>query len=437
MTNRLLLALALFSVSVNGLAADSSLLRIHGSNTIGEKLLPNLAQAWLRKEGFTIASNKQSAEDEQLITAEHPDGRMLRVEIHAHGSSTAFQDLDTGKTDIGMASRPINTVELQKLARLGKLDSANCEYILALDGLAIIVNPANPLTKLDVQVLRDIFSGTINNWSKLGLAPAPIQIYARDDKSGTYDTFKHLVLGKTPLSNSAKRYESNSKLSNDVANDKNGIGFTGVAYVDHAKSLAIADTGATPLTPLPFNVSTEDYALSRRLYLYLPEKDPNPLAKSFAEFAVRQQAQSAVNENGFISQNIFTQRQKPNSAVPAEYQDLTKNAERISLNIRFKSGYTSLDNKAIRDVKRLANFMAKPENKDKQLFIFGFSDTKESLPYEALSLSIERADAVADYLIRNGLEPHKIRGFGQDNPVASNETDHGRNYNRRVEVWVH
>lgn len=424
------------SSSITSHAADMGLLRIHGSNTIGAKLVPGLVESWLQKEGYTSISSKQTSDEEQLISAKHADGHDLRVEIQAHGSSTAFQDLEAGKADLGMASRPIKNSELQRLKSLGRLDSPQSEYILALDGLAIIVHPTNSMTTMNVETLRKIFTGAITDWSALGLPAGHINVYARDDKSGTYDTFKSLVLGKEPLIHSATRYESNFKLSNDVSKDKNGIGFTGVAYVNRSKPLAIADTGAVPLTPRPFNVSTEDYVLSRRLFLYLPENDMHPLAKSFAEYAVSQSAQNSVKELGFISQNVVTQEQKTAANASAEYKELTQQAERLSLNIRFKSGYTSLDNKAIRDVQRLADFMAKPENKNKELLILGFSDAKESLPYLSLALSIERADAVADYLIRNGLEPHKVRGFGQDNPVASNDTDHGRKYNRRVEVWI-
>ena len=115
---------------------------------------------------------------------------------------------------------------------------------------------------------------------------------------------------------------------------------------------------------------------------------------------------------------------------------MTKGAQRLSLDIRFRANNGKLDNKAVRDVERLAAFMSLAENKQHQLMLFGFSDSKEALPYAALSLSIERADAVADYLIRRGLEPTKVRGYGQALPIASNNSRTGRHNNRRVELWV-
>jgi len=418
-------------------AEDLTTLRIHGSNAIGADLTPKLTQSWLNNKGYTKQTINNSTPGEHVITAENELGDKITVEIHSHGSSDAFSDLASGKTDIGMSSRPINPEELKKLASLGSFDQPNSEYIIALDGLSIIVHPNNPLETLSKTTLSKVFTGEVHNWSELGLKPGKIRVYALDDKSGTYDTFASLVLGKKlTLTQQARRYESHIDLSNAVAADPSAIGFVGLAYVLKAKWLAISEDGATPVLPIPFDVSTEDYALSRRLYLYVPPLSKHPLATEFAKFSISQTAQHLVDDVGFVSQNILTRQAGIDKDAPDEYKTLTGNAERLSLNIRFRAGYTTLDNKAIHDVKRIISYMAKPGNRDRKLMLFGFADTSEALPYLSLSLSITRADAVADYFIENGLEPFKIRGFGQELPVASNKTTHGRQNNRRVEVWV-
>ena len=123
-------------------------------------------------------------------------------------------------------------------------------------------------------------------------------------------------------------------------------------------------------------------------------------------------------------------------SAPEEYRKLTAAAKRLSLNFRFLPGTTKLDNKAQRDVQRLKEFMGMSDNNKKELMMFGFADSNESMPIVSLQLSTDRADAVADLLVHEGLRPGKVRGYGNAVPVASNETEAGRAKNRRVEVWV-
>lgn len=430
-----LLFLVLF-VNTVALAADSQLLRIHGSNTVGANLAPELVESWLLSKGYKIVSNKMTAKEERNISAIKP-GKKLDIEIHAHGSSTSFKDFAAGKTDIGMSSRPIKEKEVKKLSFLGKMDSKHSEYVIALDGLPIIVHKNNPLSQLSKDTVKKIFSGEINNWSQLGLAKGKINVYARDDKSGTYDTFKSLVLGKkTPLVDTAKRFESNAKLSDEVSNDPNGIGFVGLAYVRDSKVVAISDTDTRALIPGTFSVATEDYVLSRRLFMYVPEINAHPLAKEFVKFAASAKADSIVTKIGFVSQAIKGYRVSIPPAAPLEYRRLAAGAVRLSLNVRFKSGSITLDNKAVRDVERLVEYLQQTENKPRKLLLFGFADKREVIPYISESFSVSRADAVADYLAKNKIYPVRVRGYGGKLPVSNNETNKGRFKNRRVEIWM-
>ena len=104
---------------------------------------------------------------------------------------------------------------------------------------------------------------------------APIKIYARDNKSGTFDTFKTLVLGAKALAPGAARFEDSNTLSEAVAGDRNGIGFIGLPYVHGAKALAVSEEGARALQATRLTVATEDYPLSRRLCLYTPANPTN------------------------------------------------------------------------------------------------------------------------------------------------------------------
>jgi phosphate transport system substrate-binding protein len=428
----LLLLLLGCGLSPNAPAA-AQVLRLHGSNTIGERLAPALVDAWLRESQATVQQRRIGEVEVDISTM--GAGSNLTVEIRAHGSSTAFSALAAGAADIGMSSRPVSAAEVERLRDLlGPLDVVPQEVVLALDGLAIIVHPGNPLLELDVNEVRGIFAGTIRNWSAFGLPAGAIELHARDDRSGTWDSFRSLVLGDTPLSPSARRYESTDALAAAVAASPGAIGFVGLVGAADVKTLAVSSGGAA-LPPSRDLVAVEDYALSRRLYLYMP-RDPTPLARDFIGFALGDRGQAVVERFGFVSQDIRAYTPAPRSDMPEEYRQLTHDAQRLSLNFRFGNASHLLDSKAVRDLDRLAALLQGEDLRQRELLVIGFADSSEVMPIQALALSNDRADYIAGLLIERGLRPARVRGLGGAAPVAANDSIAGRLRNRRVEIWL-
>jgi len=423
--------------------ADEVLFRLHGSNTIGAKLAPALVQGWLQKNSYTQIHSIENAIEEITIVSRNKAGIKNRVEIKSHGSGTSFKALKKGVADIGMSSRPIKEKENNRLKHFGEMTRQGVEFVVGLDGIAVIVHPHNPLLQLDKNTVKRIFTGQITRWGEVDSElvakkfMGKIQVYARDNKSGTFDTFKALVIGKkASLAKNARRYESNDKLSDDVASDKWAIGFVGLPSVRNAKSLAISESGTQAKNPEKFDVATEDYALARRLFLYVPDINVNPYVKSFMDFVESEAGQTIVDASGFISQNLKLKAINPDAGYPSEYLKFTRDGLRLSLNLRFKKGTTKLDNKAIRDINRLVDFLAKKENKNKQVMLFGFAESSESHPAFSLNLSTYRVDWVSVLLVQKGIDPVRVRAYGDAIPVASNEDAGGRHKNRRVEVWL-
>jgi ABC-type phosphate transport system substrate-binding protein len=266
-------------------------LRLHGSNTIGRDLMPTLCEDFLKYEGATTVQRKPGArEDEVDVEAVLPNesGGPVTFEIQSHGSNTAFVDLAAGKADIGMSSRQIKPDEVRQCASagLGNLLSPASENVLGLDAIVVLVNKSNPLNSITRQQLADVFTGKITDWSQIGGSPGPIYLYAPDENSGTLATFKTIVIGAGTLSPRASRFEDNAKLSDSVAADVNGIGFTGRSFARSSKLLAIGDPGKRPLLPTTFAVAAGDYPFSRRLYLYIPSDPQNKWTRKFVEFAL-------------------------------------------------------------------------------------------------------------------------------------------------------
>lgn len=280
--------------------------------------------------------------------------------------------------------------------------------------------------------IAQIFEGAIGNWLQVGGSEGAIHLYARDDKSGTYDTFRTLALGNAALAPSATRIEDSRKLSDSVARDPNGIGFVGLTYVQETRAIAVFENGAAALLPTPFTVATEDYALSRRLFLYTAANPRQELTRRFVDFALSSMGQNIVAEIGFVGQNVSAAAAAGSTAVPADYRRLTSGSDRLSLDFRFREGSSQLDNKAVADLSRVVTFVTDLHYSGDRLVLLGFDDSKEATD----NLAKERADAVAEQFEQRGVKAATVVGFGSQLAVASNDTPEGRQKNRRVEIWL-
>lgn len=415
-----------------------SLLRIQGSNTIGAKLGPALVKGLMQQQGLEDISLQPVAENEIQATGYTKEGRKVSIALAAHGSSTGFAALQDASADLAAASRPIKSAEEQNLQTYGDMRSRSAEQVIAIDGVAVIVNPGNPLEALNTQQLAALFSGEVSDWSQVGGKPGLVHVYARDDNSGTYDTFKELVLAPQAkiLDKAAKRFESNDQLSDEVSDDPLGIGFVGLPSIRKSKALAIADGESVSMFPSRELIATEDYPLSRRLFLYLKPAENNEWAHALVAFAQTSGGQEIVAQNGFIAQSVQATEVPASDDMPMAYRELAQHAKRLTVNFRFKQGSATLDNKAYYDIQRVTEYLKANDKLTHKVVLVGFADPKTSTDRAEL-LSRLRASVVSRELGREGFIPQAIVGFGDQLPVAGNDADEGRKKNRRVEIWVY
>lgn len=412
-----------------------NLFEIHGSNTIGAALAPALIEEWLSQHGFSDINRKATdVENENQITALSPEGREVRIFIAAHGSGTGFAKIEAGQADIAAASRPAKDSE-NALFPVTDVTSHESELVLAIDGIAVIIHPDLPVNALTVEQVGQLFSGEIDNWSVLGGPNLPVSVHARDNNSGTFDTFNTLVLKRGfALTKSARRYESNDVLSKRVSSQRGAIGFTSLASIGDAKALAIVDGDSAPMKPMNASIAVEDYPLARRLYLY-QVNNTNPFALDFLAFARGKLGQDIVQRTGFVSQNLQSLPMQVAGSLPAGYTFISEHSERVTTNFRFQPGTKQLDNKAMDDLARLAEFMSRPENEGRKLILVGFSDQQRD-EFKARLLSEARVIQVKRALAENGVESSALTGYGQINPVATNVDPKYALRNQRVEVWI-
>lgn len=435
--------LLLLTVLVNSLVSAQqdadwkfSQLRIHGSNTVGEKYAPLLITEYLKQQGFALIDTQQTdiAVERSIVASDAQVKRRIDVELHAHGSSTGFKALIDGNTDIAMSSRKIKDKELEQLAAIyPSFAKGQAEHIIAYDALAIVLHPDNPVSTLTLSQIAAIFSGEIADWRELGANAGAIRVLARDNNSGTFDTFKSLVLKRfdQSLTPAAERYESSKQLATTVASDINAIGFVGISHTGDNKVLSIAtEQGASGIKPNKFTIGTEDYPLSRKLYLYWPKEIDLPIAQSFVEFAVAETGQRLAKQADLIS--FFPTGSRPSfkgQQLLKPYANLVTFGRRLSVMLRLEGN--EIDAKVRRDLQRIARY--KEQNPHNRMVLAGFWDDPEFS--ESSQQQVKQwMHVLKKELTRHNVQPWEVQGGYL--PIENNDIPSGKAANRRIEVWV-
>jgi len=314
-------------------AQDAERVRIHGSNTLAHALVPTLAEAWLRDIGYTdIRTSRPRASLTEIHASR--DGLPLVVEIDASDSAQGFADLIEGEAQIAMMTRRPNAAELDAGWQLGDLGSQDQEFVVALDGVAVVVNRRNPVLRMDLEQLRKLFSGQSRDWSELGGAAGEVRVHLDPNAGAVRDLMNERVMRGAAFAE-AQLHANARELVAAVAADPLAIGLIpiGEHYGDGTRPLAIAD-GGRAIVPTRTEVLGEDYPLSRRLYLYGGQM-MGALSRSFALYAMTRAGQRAVARSGHVAVTLVPGRARATTAGPVEYRQLVEGAVRLPLSLRF------------------------------------------------------------------------------------------------------
>jgi len=261
---------------------EKNSIQVKGSDT-----MVNLGQAWAEKY------------------MENNTGDFIAVT--GGGSGTGLSSLISGSCDIAMSSRNIKEKEIA----LAKQKGINPNEIkVALDGLAVVVNPGNPISKITLAQLADIFTGRISNWKEVGGKDEKIVILSREVNSGTHVYFKEHVLrkndpnSKEEFAPTALMLSSSQAIADEVAGNTSAIGYYGMGYISKKqKPLAIAkDEKSEYETPTIENVVNGKYPISRPLFLYT-NGQPQGLVKKFVDFCLSKEGQDIVLATDFVPIN--------------------------------------------------------------------------------------------------------------------------------------
>lgn len=222
----------------------------------------------------------------------------ISFQVTGGGSGTGIAALINGTTDICSSSRPMKPAEIAQMKE--KFGRVPVEIRVARDGISIYVHKDNPISKMTLKQLKEIFTGKIKNWKQLGGADHSIILYSRENNSGTYEFFKEHVLSKKDFAPTAQHMPGTSAVVGAVAMDRWGIGYGGAAYTVGVKEVPVAlDENNTYYFPKEENILSGKYPISRFLFFYIKDK-PQGQMKEFIDWVIGKGGQKVVNDVGYF-----------------------------------------------------------------------------------------------------------------------------------------
>jgi phosphate transport system substrate-binding protein len=243
------------------------------------------------KGSDTVLPLSQAESEEYMIA--NPE---KSITVIGGGSGVGITALIDGEVEIAMASRKIKDSE----TAASKENGINpVEHVVAWDGIAVVVNPENPVTKITFNDLKGIYEGSISNWADVGGDDLVITVITRDSSSGTYGYFQEEVLLDEEYRQDALVQPATGAIVQEVSQNKGAIGYIGYAYLDDSTTALALDAGEGFVEATPENIINGKYPLARPLYYYT-NGEPEGLAKEFLDYINSPTGQEIVSDIGYF-----------------------------------------------------------------------------------------------------------------------------------------
>ncbi len=209
----------------------------------------------------------------------------VTITVQGGGSAVGIQSAISGAAQIGMADLVVLPEEAKVLTTT----------VVARDGIAVVINPANAISGLTTDQIRDIMNGKIKNWEVVGGANSPITVVSREAGSGTRSSFEQIITG-IALTKDALIQDSNGTIRETVANDANAIGYLSHGLLNEKiKAVQVDGQACSNET-----ISAGNYKLVRPIYLLVkgtPEKD----VQDFIDYILSTEGQQTIVANGLLA----------------------------------------------------------------------------------------------------------------------------------------
>ena len=437
-------------------------LSISGSSAMGEVLVPALLEAFAQRSGYkTTRETVDETHFLYLITDRETGKAVGRFAFRVSNTDEGFADLLANEADIVMAQREIRPNEQQRAreAGMGDMTRANRSRVLALDAMVPVVWPGNPVRSVSTAQLAAIFAGQITNWSDLGGPDAQISLHLPAAGSGLHQAVEDRLMkpAKLTLGGNITRHVLSRSVPEAVLTDPFALGIASYAETGNSQVLTLTGSCGFSLSANRRSIKTEDYPLTSPMFLYQPARRLPKLAREFLAFTRGPTAQTVIRRIGFVDQSpeeigLDVQGDRLANAILIMGDDNSGDQlrqmvsvlapmMRLTTSFRFEAGSARLDAQSRSNVQQLAAELEAGQYDARRLLFVGFSDGDgPSAANQAIAK--RRAEAVRRAVVAAAETANLDRvtldvdAFGEALPMACDDSDWGRQVNRRVEVWV-
>lgn len=460
--------------------SEQTILTLAGSSTLANRLAPELAHFYLTHLGANEVRNLPGKNVGEITVQGifYSSKEIRTIHIEGQGTESGLSALRAGRCDVAMVAGQAQASDL----------AIGDGFKVAMDAVAVVVHPSNPVPALTVDEVGRIFRGEIVNWNEVGGPAAPIKVFALSPALGTRDFFEAVFLPGSRLTEQAREVDIHSQLSELVAQDPWAIGFCSIALANQSREVPLKRTPAEDaILPNSSAIRALEYPAARSLFLHHRSDTKNVFAQDFILLSRSPAGQAIVRKYGFvdIGEDLAKDRAESPAAagrdeevaevnsteavepvagdtaglgaddplpvlvqydnevvseetrrrVLREYNAAVRGAEKLPTTFNFDGTSLVLNQEAVKNVNRLVQMMTEGRLTGKKIVVVGFSDSIGN--YEAnFAIGRKRAEAVAQALRGKGLTDVSIVSAGEEHAVESNETRAGRERNRRVETWV-
>ena len=435
---------------------------IVGARSMGEVLMPALIEMFAEQSSMRLRRIIQSDTQYTYVLRQAKTGKdVARIAFTMSNTDTGFAAMLADGADMVLATREITAAEVKAAykAGLGDMKRAARSRIVALDGLVPVVAQSNPVAGISLSGLAGVFAGNVTNWQDIGGPDAPIYLHMLSPRSGMAQQFITDVMTPKALDTAASitRHSTAAAVVDAVAADPFAIGITRFSEVGNAKILALRGACGMAFRASPRALKTEDYPLATPLFLYTPARRLPKIAREFLSFLRTPASQRMVRYVGFVDQNVWEidieeQGKRLANAIAsageetrlAELQRMVETlrpASRLTITFRFNAGSSALDAQSRANVVLLARLLEAGTYDGRELMFVGFSDGMGDAGVNRViaqrrAKTVRAAVTLAATTMKSDHVTLSTKAFGEALPMACDDTEWGRQVNRRVEVWL-
>lgn len=226
----------------------------------------------------------------------------VKITVNGGGSGVGITQLLESTTDLANSSRDLKDQEREDAKAKGLTLE---DVAVAFDGIAVVINPENPIEEVTIDQLSKIYTGEYKSWKDLGGEDQPIVVLSRENTSGTYAFFQEHVMKKQDYRKDAQFLAATSPIIEQTKNDKWAIGYAGLGYATEAgasvKILKVKKDNTMPAyLPSESTIHSGEYPISRALYTISVAEKKTDAIRAYFDFMKSDAGQAIVKEMGFI-----------------------------------------------------------------------------------------------------------------------------------------